>query len=537
MNAVRSYILRQQQAGLTAVERGFVAEEEDDGTTGSQTDRSSLYSASMYTAYEGEYDDEETSSLTEKEGYNGSEDPKSRNGPASGTAQSESIQSPSSTSSSGYDQTSTPELLPHKPRPVVTRKITTSASGVYFSKLSIGRLAQTAPPAAQYYDKHDSAAGLVRDILPAAGFFTTISPDDRGHMRAVGTRRTMPSSKTTVFSKIFRVADEHVPQCRELVDQALENDLDPLCRYLRGHLSSKHPSPNTSTYKRMQRYHSTIRNIFLRRAAVKGDILIRASVMTESSSLPTALPQQTNDSEPLLSQATGITMAPSYIKEISPVVGFAQWRVVLEKHSPYSLRLFLFDVQTLPARMNVLLDEFLYLLQAGSLLRSMSFVPEFPGGVVDEFRYSHYLRSKRKIQKRVFQGRKYITVQNLVVSDEYRNEGIASQLLQYGLDMADTQNLPIYMEVSSLPLLILCETFGFKLIHELRLIDPKTSKPAAAATMDVTQPLLSSSKAMGVPQSCSVYCMVREPDLKKLTPLPVLPPSRRKSLDEEVEKY
>ncbi|KAK9314514.1 hypothetical protein V1522DRAFT_197374 [Lipomyces starkeyi] len=316
-------------------------------------------------------------------------------------------------------------------------------------------------------------------------------------------------------TRIYRVTDEFISQCQNLVDHLFTND--PLCQYLRGlTIADKESSAIMQKYQQLA----------LRRAAVKGDITLRAAIISSDT------------------VTGGSTSSASHqvIQEIEACAGFALWRVSPE--NSYSWHLFLFDLKTAHRRLIAMLDELCWGLKNGNLY---SFEYHIPGGVVDENRYTVYTRSREKIVKKLLKGRRYLTIKNLGVLTEFRNKGIGSQLLQYGLDMADTQNLPIYVETSSPKFLKFCEKFRFKLVHELRLLDlqqgsfnirnrkTRTKSDAEGGAKRRDEVLASTvatdqasedkgrNASTNIPRTCSVYCMIREPAVKKLAPPPVLP--------------
>ncbi|KAK9490273.1 hypothetical protein V1508DRAFT_452211 [Lipomyces doorenjongii] len=325
-----------------------------------------------------------------------------------------------------------------------------------------------------------------------------------------------------ISTRIYRVTDEFISQCQNLVDHVFTND--PLCQYLRGFTIN-----DKETSAIIQKYYKKSQQLVLRRAAVKGDITLRAAVISSDT----------------VTGGFGSSESHQVIQEIEGCAGFALWCVSPE--NSYSWHLFLFDLKTAHRRLIAMLEELCWGLKNGNLY---SVECHIPGGVVDENRYSIYRRSREKIVKKLLKGRRYLTIKNLGVLSEFRNEGIGSQLLQYGLDMADTQNLPIYVETSSPKFLKFCEKFRFKLVHELRLLDRQqdsfnirnrktpTKSYAEGGRMRrdevltrtlATNPSSNASEdkcriaSTHIPRTCSVYCMIREPAVKKLAPPPVLP--------------
>ncbi|KAK9369219.1 hypothetical protein V1509DRAFT_515976 [Lipomyces kononenkoae] len=360
-----------------------------------------------------------------------------------------------------------------------------------------------------------SAVREVNGTMAAAGPFTRLlQHKDKGPSSQPKEHRM--GKKISI--RIYRVTDEYIPKCQNLVDRVFIND--SLCQYLRGLTIADRKSSAIT-----KRYYKMSRQLDMRRAAVKGDISLRAALVS--------------------SDIVAGTFAPlEVLKEAEACAGFALWR--LSPQSAYSWRLFLFDLRTARRRLVATLDEIYCALKTGNFYYSEYHIP---GGVVDENRYTSYMRSREKIVRRVLNGRRYLTIKNLGVLEEFRNVGIGSELLQYGLDMADTQNLPIYIETSSLKFVKFCEKFQFKLVHELRLLDIQQSvfnirnremrsKPdteAGPSSKESEEKFCQDSPPTRT--TCAVYCLIREPAVKKLTPLPVLQSSRvREPSDAKIEK-
>ncbi|KAK9324752.1 hypothetical protein V1517DRAFT_316191 [Lipomyces orientalis] len=394
----------------------------------------------------------------------------------------------------------------YRPRPISNRKVSSAGNGGLLIELRKGQVSK---------QKSSALLGARVSIAASGSFSSDLQPNER--VPLVGHR-----IGKKISTRIYRVADEHIPNCQNLVDNAFASD--PLCQYLRGPTIT-----GKGSFALMQKYHKKSQELALRRATVKGDIAVRAAVISSET----------------VSETDASSAAPQVVQEIEPCAGFALWRVS-SPGTMYSWDLLLFDLRTAHTRLIAMLDELYCGLKDGHLY---SLEGHIPGGVVDESRYSVYMRSREKVVKKLLNGRRYLTVQNLGVLAEFRNEGIGSQLLQYGLDMADTQNLPIYIETGSAKFLKFCEKSQFKLVHELRLFDLQHGKlnvgnksipietdaderdsrrdflasavvgsPTSNRTRDET-----GNSSKHIPKSCSVYCLIREPAVKKLAPLPVLP--------------
>ncbi|KAK9329938.1 hypothetical protein V1520DRAFT_153564 [Lipomyces starkeyi] len=405
--------------------------------------------------------------------------------------------------SMGIQNSNEKAVAVYRPRPTTNRRVSSSAMG--------GLIIESRKTAAP-------APLGVHGRVAAAGSFS------RGlHLKNKEAPLNGPEAyRRKISTRIYRVTDEFISRCQNLVDHVFTND--PLCQYLRGLTITDKESSAI-----MQKYYKKSQQLALRRAAVKGDITLRAAIISSDT----------------VTGGSASSASHQVIQEIEACAGFALWRVSPE--NSYSWQLFLFDLKTAHKRLIAMLDELFWGLKNGNLY---SFEYHIPGGVVDENRYSVYTRSREKIVKKLLKGRRYLTIKNLGVLAEFRNEGIGSQLLQYGLDMADTQNLPIYVETSSLKFLKFCEKFRFKLVHELRLLDlqqgsfnirnrmaptkldaesgAKRRDEVLASTVATDQ----SSNApedkgrnasLNIPRTCAVYCMIREPAVKKLAPPPVLP--------------
>ncbi|KAK9375718.1 uncharacterized protein V1513DRAFT_327860 [Lipomyces chichibuensis] len=404
--------------------------------------------------------------------------------------------------SMGIQNSNEKAVTVYRPRPSTTRRVSSAAKG--------GLIIESRKNAAQL-DVHGRVA--------AAGSFT------RGlHIKYKEAPLSGPEAHGTsrkISTRIYRVTDEFISQCQNLVDHVFTDDA--LCQYLRGFTITDNESSAIT-----QKYYKESQQLALRRAAVKGDITLRAAVISTDT------------------VTGGFTSSVSHqvIQEIEGCAGFALWHVSPEYS--YSWHLFLFDLKTARRRLIAMFDELRWGLKNGN---RYSFEHHIPGGVVDENRYSVYTRSREKIVRKLLKGRRYLTIKNLGVVAEFRNEGIGSQLLQYGLDMADTQNLPIYVETSSPKFLKFCEKFRFKLVHELRLLDlqhgsfnirnrktPTNSdveggekrrheglerKLAADPSSDASEGK-DRNASTHVSRTCSVYCMIREPAVRKLAPSPVL---------------
>ncbi|KAK9390659.1 hypothetical protein V1515DRAFT_548949 [Lipomyces mesembrius] len=391
----------------------------------------------------------------------------------------------------------------YRPRPSTNRRVSSAAKGGLI------------------IESRKTAAPLgVHGRVAAAGSFT------RGpHLKNKEAPLNEPEAyriRRKISTRIYRVTDEFISQCQNVVDRVSTND--PLCQYLRGLTITDRESSVIT-----QKYYKKSQQLALRRAAVKGDITLRAAIISCDT----------------VTGRFATSGSHQVIQEIEGCAGFALWRVSPE--NSYSWHLFLFDLKTAHRRLIAMLDELCWGLKTGNLY---SVKYRIPGGMVDENRYSVYTHSREKIVRKLLKGRRYLTIKNLGVLAEFRNEGIGSQLLQYGLDMADTQNLPIYVETSSPKFLKFCEKFRFKLVHELRLLDlqqssfdirnrktptksdagvgGKTRDEVLARTL-ATDPSSNASEDKGriasthIPRTCSVYCMIREPVVKKLAPPPVLP--------------
>ncbi|KAJ8103026.1 hypothetical protein POJ06DRAFT_235965 [Lipomyces tetrasporus] len=395
-------------------------------------------------------------------------------------------------------------VVAYRPRPISNRKVSLAGNSGLLIELRKGQVSK---------QKSSALLGARVHIAASGSFTSDLQPNEK--VPVVGHR-----IGKKISTRIYRVADEHIPHCQNLVDNAFASD--PLCQYLRGLTIT-----GKGSFALTQKYHKKSQELALRRATVKGDITLRAAVISSET-------------------VTGTdASSPQVVQEIEPCAGFALWRVS-SPETLYSWDLLVFDLRTAHTRLIAMLDELYCGLKNGHFY---SLQGHIPGGVVDESRYSVYMRSREKVVKKLLNGRRYLTVQNLGVLAEFRHEGIGSQLLQYGLDMADTQNFPIYIETGSAKFLKFCEKFQFKLVHELRLFDLQHGKlnvgnrsipietdaderhsrrdslasavvdsPTGNRTRDETG---NSSKR--IPRSCSVYCLIREPVVKKLAPLPVLP--------------
>ncbi|KAK9468718.1 hypothetical protein V1512DRAFT_233512 [Lipomyces arxii] len=273
--------------------------------------------------------------------------------------------------------------------------------------------------------------------------------------------RKAESERGRLSAKVFRVTDEYIRPCQDLADEIFAED--SVCRYLRG------KAVDDPALILMRRYYTRSREFALRRAIVKGDIPVRASVVR--------------------------TERDQMRELVQACAGFALWRVVSDE-TRYSFKLLLFDMMTIHRRLLAVFDEVYSGMINGHMYR---FEYDVPGGLVDDTRFSKHVKLRKKVVTKLLHGRRYLTVQNLCVGVQFRHSGIGTSLLRYGLDISDTQNLPVYLESSSVQFLKLCEKFGFELVHELRLRSNDEKN-----------------------QSCSIYCMVREPGIKKLSPLPIL---------------
>ncbi|KAK9239818.1 hypothetical protein V1525DRAFT_396862 [Lipomyces kononenkoae] len=398
----------------------------------------------------------------------------------------------------------------HRPRPSTNRRVSTIPKG--------GLIIESRKTEAAKQRTSSVVLEVHGAVAAAASFTRLLQHKERAHVSQPGEHRI----RKKISMRIYRVTDEYIPQCQNLVDHVFTND--PLCQYLRGLTITDRES-----YATTKRYYKVSRHIAMCRAAVKGDISLRAAVVSSETVTGTIAP-----SAPL-----------EVVKEAKACAGFALW--CLSPEAPYSWQLLLFDLKTAPRRFIAMLDALYFAFKTGNFYYS----DRVPGGVVDENRYSSYMRSRQKILRALLKGRRYLTIKNLGVLEEFRNAGIGSELLQYGLDMADTQNLPIYIETSSPKFVKFCEKFQFKLLHELRLFDgprstfsirsqemrTKSGTEGARECADVSTSTLDSGPSsnesedkscqahLPIRRTCSVYCMIREPAVKKLTPLPVLQPN------------
>ncbi|KAK9450230.1 uncharacterized protein V1518DRAFT_426136 [Limtongia smithiae] len=420
-----------------------------------------------------------------------------------------------------------PKRVPHFTRPAPNRKISATTDGNGLILESRNWTSRTATVVA--FGGPPAVFAVARDFTePSSAKTTAVSQESES-----GQAKSAEQNKYhgAFFAKVFRASDEHVADCQRLVDDAQVTD--PFYKYLR-----KLVDPTSESD---QRYHVRSRQLSLRRSIVKGDVVLRSSIMADTHVLAG---NQASKTEKYMN---------SSLHEVDPCAGLAVWRTYESAASassacttpPYSWSLFLFDMTTLHTRLIAFIDDMLSTLDTRSLRIFESDLP-IGGAVVDEYRYNKYITARLHILKKIFKKRKYLILSHLVIKQELKgddNLNVLGQLLQYGLDMADTQNLPIFTEVSSLSLLKELERVGFHLVHELRLVDKSRAKsesshgeePTIASTEKSS--LLSSSTLssagtakpnvryvdgqnhinLAVSSSCSVYCMLREPAIKKLS--------------------
>ncbi|KAK9471301.1 uncharacterized protein V1510DRAFT_431378 [Dipodascopsis tothii] len=250
------------------------------------------------------------------------------------------------------------------------------------------------------------------------------------------------SMQTTVRPsvRIYRLTAEYVEPCNDLLAEVFADD--PLAQYLQG------PRPPSDADKRFFR---RIKCYLMERYPLLGHVPIRAAMA--------------HDGRPG-----------------ADCTGFALYKYSDPLKAPSLLRLFWFDFR----------NAYVWLYKLwGDLWMDVR-------GVVSDKRHKKLARAQHRVLRRLLPGRRFLILSDLGVAPGFRNEGVATQLMRYGTDMADTQRLPIYLQASSARIIKFYEKFGFRLVHELRLVDGG--------------------------DSCSVYCMIREPVVRRLTPLPPLGP-------------
>ncbi|KAK9478093.1 hypothetical protein V1514DRAFT_332195 [Lipomyces japonicus] len=261
------------------------------------------------------------------------------------------------------------------------------------------------------------------------------------------------SSRSRVFDhkiSVFRITNEYMSRCQELIDDHLRNS-DALYRYLYAFgLSSAEPRhPAEIRFRKLQ----------LERQCRQHKVLIRSSEL--------------------------ISASPS-LSVLHACAGIAIWHQAVRGRTMYSWDLFLFDIKTLPVRVACVVSELFTTSASASDKRH-------------DKRYRHYVKSRERVLRTVIPaGTEFITCEHLIVDRAMRDRGVGTSLLKYGMDMADSQNLPIFVEVSTASSIKFLAKFGFKLVHELRL---------ARRHED---------------EYCSVYCMLRQAQVKKLVTLPVM---------------
>ncbi|KAK9459760.1 uncharacterized protein V1516DRAFT_677905 [Lipomyces oligophaga] len=291
------------------------------------------------------------------------------------------------------------------------------------------------------------------------------------------------------FTKIYRLTNEYIPKYQRLLD--LSVDQNPLYNYLRGPtaLDSEIQNQQTAPLPEM----SLIRQLSIRRECLLGDVTIRASVYTVISSSAPKQDQYFN--------------APSIVRELDSCAGFVQYRIENEVPQSHNrLALLWFDLQTLPYRIQLFFKT----------PRSENHIASFPGGLVNYQRYKKFTTAKLKVQRQLFADDPYISLKHIVVASDFEEDDIAQDLIQYGRDMSDTMNIPILSTPTSLKQLRLFEALGFTLVHELRLGNQSMNPTNFISSEKSEYGSLSSSAstAMLDKSSCSVYFMVRKPNVK-----------------------